>query len=223
MPLRRLQRPPSSSSSPSSFNCFCQLVSRNAAGCWPIFADQTISLKTALTQLPHSLPTLSLALSFSPAQTHLHANSLDLPRCQCVCVCVQSKVSNNVSGRMCLAIEIYLHYYSVLTMRLGSSIPPLFPSPPPTVLQSPRTVFDLRSRCLDLWVARQLVKPCLRQHGQACTQRQHLSRWLLSRSSSLFALLFCLLYCAVFFWSSVFSHLPELLSSFSYQDSIRAA
>lgn len=107
--------------------------------------------------------------------------------CVCLCVCVQSKVSNNVSGRMCLAIEIYLHYYSVLTMRLGSSIPPLFPSPPPTVLQSPRTVFDLRSRCLDLWVARQLVKPCLRQHGQACTQRQHLSRWLLSRSSSLFS------------------------------------
>lgn len=43
----------------------------------------------------------------------------------CLCVCVQSKVSNNVSGRMCLAIEIYLHYYSVLTMRLGSSIPPV--------------------------------------------------------------------------------------------------
>lgn len=165
-------------------------------------------------------PPLSLALSFSPAQTHLHANSLDLPWCQCVCVCVQSKVSNNVSGRMCLAIEIYLHYYSVLTMRLGSSISPLRPL---TVLQSPRAVFDLRSRCLDLWVARQLVKPCLRQHGQACTQRQHLSRWLLSRSSSLCALLFRLLCCAVFFWSSVFSHLPELLSSFSYQDSIRAA
>lgn len=52
----------------------------------------------------------------------------------CVCVCVQSKVSNNVSGRMCLAIEIYLHYYSVLTMRLGSSIPPLFPSSAPHYL-----------------------------------------------------------------------------------------
>lgn len=170
---------------------------------------------------PLSFP-LSLALFLSPAQTHLHANSLDLPWCQCVCVCVQSKVSNNVSGRMCLAIEIYLHYYSVLTMRLGSSIPPV-PYCSPTVFQSPRTVFDLRSRCLDLWVARQLVKPCLRQHGQACTQRQHLSRWLLSRSSSLCALLFRLPCCAVFFWSSVFSHLPELLSSFSYQDSIRAA
>lgn len=109
--------------------------------------------------------------------------------CVSLCVCVQSKVSNNVSGRMCLAIEIYLHYYSVLTMRLGSSIPPV-PYCSPTVYQSPRTVFDLRSRCLDLWVARQLVKPCLRQHGQACTQRQHLSRWLLSRSSSLCALLF---------------------------------
>lgn len=102
-------------------------------------------------------------------------------------MCVQSKVSNNVSGRMCLAIEIYLHYYSVLTMRLGSSIPPV-PYFSPTAYQSPRTVFDLRSRSLDLWVARQLVKPCLRQHGQACTQRQHLSRWLLSRSSSLCAL-----------------------------------
>lgn len=52
----------------------------------------------------------------------------------CLCVCVQSKVSNNVSGRMCLAIEIYLHYYSVLTMRLGSSIPPLFRSSPPQCL-----------------------------------------------------------------------------------------
>lgn len=220
MPLRRLQRPPSSSSSSSSFNCFCQLVSRNAAGCWPIFADQTISLKTALPQLPHSLslsPWHSFSLPLKRICMQIRWISLDVS----VCVCVQSKVSNNVSGRMCLAIEIYLHYYSVLTMRLGSSISPLFA--PLTVLQSPRTVFDLRSRCLDLWVARQLVKPCLRQHGQACTQRQHLSRWLLSRSSSLCALLFRLLCCAVFFWSLVFSHLPELLSSFSYQDSIRAA
>lgn len=108
----------------------------------------------------------------------------------CLCVCVQSKVSNNVSGRMCLAIEIYLHYYSVLTMPRELHFTPLPLFAPLTVLQSPRTVFDLRSRCLDLWVARQLVKPCLRQHGQACTQRQHLSRWLLSRSASLSALLF---------------------------------
>jgi len=72
--------------------------------------------------------------------------------CVCkVCVCVQSKVSNNVSGRMCLAIEIYLHYYSVLTMRLGTlHLFPPFPFLPCTTLPS-------RSR----WVARQLVKSCL--------------------------------------------------------------
>lgn len=104
----------------------------------------------------------------------------------CVCVCVQSKVSNNVSGRMCLAIEIYLHYYSVLTMRLGSS--PLSLLLLPTVFQSPRTVFDLRSRSLDLWVARQLVKPCLRQHGQACSPRGSICR--LASVSIFFALLF---------------------------------
>lgn len=133
----------------------------------------------------------TLFLSRSNAFACKFAGSPSVSVCVSLCVCVQSKVSNNVSGRMCLAIEIYLHYYSVLTMRLGSSIPPVPALRPLTVFQSPRTVFDLRSRSLDLWVARQLVKPCLRQHGQACTQRQHLSRWLLSRS--LLSLLFTLL------------------------------
>lgn len=116
---------------------------------------------------PLSSP-LSLALSFSPAQTHLHANSLDLPWCQCVyvSVCVQSKVSNNVSGRMCLAIEIYLHYYSVLTMRLGSSISPLFPSSPPHCL--PRVSSNrLRS---SLSLLRSLGCPSTRQALSTATR-----------------------------------------------------
>lgn len=144
--------------------------------------------------------------------------------CVCLCVCVQSKVSNNVSGRMCLAIEIYLHYYSVLTMRLGSSISPLSPSSPPNCL--PRVSSNrLRS---SLSLLRSLGCPSTRQ---ALSTAKPAPRGSICRAgfclgllrSALFSSVFSLLCCAVFFWSWVFSHLPELLSSFSYQDSIRAA
>lgn len=141
--------------------------------------------------------------------------------CVCLCVCVQSKVSNNVSGRMCLAIEIYLHYYSVLTMRLGSSISPLFPSSAPHYL--PVSSNRLRS---SLSLLRSLGCPSTRQALSTATRpslHPEAAFVALASVSVFFALLFRLLCCAVFFWSSVFSHLPELLSSFSYQDSIRAA
>lgn len=163
--------------------------------------------------------------------------------CASVCVslslsvCVQSKVSNNVSGRMCLAIEIYLHYYSVLTMRLGSSpiCPPYLPLP--ISQSSPYCLRSSLSLLRSLWVARQLVKPCLRQHGAKPAPRGSICRLasvaIFARVALLFSLLsavfrlqpsLCSLLLGFDLRSSVFRpRLPELLSSFSYQDSIRAA
>lgn len=218
---RRLQRAPSSA---VAFNCFfCQLVSRKR--CWvlanlcrsnnkpedcsspasprsspalPLCQSYTLPLKRICMQIRW------ISLFLSPPLCPSHSPSLPLP------MCVQSKVSNNVSGRMCLAIEIYLHYYSVLTMRLGSCSPISSPALPFSQSSPCHTVFDLRSRCLDLSLGCPSTRQALSEatHGAKPAPRGSICRLasvsIFARYSTLFPLQSSTLAVQSSFRSSIF-------------------